>query len=95
MFETMVIQQALIDHLEEELTTVQEFQLSKALSSTMNGKSFGGSQCIVGLQESEINADKWIVLLGTQSLVRRSLLCQMILLASLLSALPNTVTACL
>ena len=29
MFETMVIQQALIDHLEEELTMVQEFQLSK------------------------------------------------------------------
>ena len=53
MFERMVIQQALIDHLEEVLTTVQEFQLSKTLSSTMNGKSVGGSQFIVGLQESE------------------------------------------
>ena len=61
MFEKMVIQQALIDHLEEEPITVQECQLSKTLSSTMNGKSGGGSQFIVGLQESEISADKWIV----------------------------------
>ena len=61
MFETMVIQQALIDHLDEELTTIQEFQLSKTLSSTMNGQSVGGSQFIVGLQESEMNAEKCIV----------------------------------
>jgi hypothetical protein len=51
MFETMVIQQALIDHLDKELTGVQEFMISKTLSSTMNGKSVGGSQFIVGLQE--------------------------------------------
>ena len=61
MFETMVIQQALIDHIKEELTTIQEFQLSKTLSSTMNGQSVGGSQFIVGLQESEMNAEKCIV----------------------------------
>ena len=62
MFETMVIQQALIDHLEEVLTTVQEFQFSKTISSTMNGKSVGGSQFIVGLQESEISADSGLLL---------------------------------
>ena len=61
MFDTMVIQQALIDHLDEELTTIQEFQLSKTLSSTIYGKSVGGSQFIVGLQGSEVNAGKWIV----------------------------------
>ena len=50
MFEIMVIQQAIIDHLEEEITTVQDFELTKTLLSSMYGKSVGGSQFIVGLQ---------------------------------------------
>jgi hypothetical protein len=95
MFETMVIQQSLIDHLEEELTTVQEFQLSKTLSSTKNGMSVGGSQFIVGLQEMKSVLTSGVLLQGTQSLARRSLLSWMMWLASLLCTLQNIATVCL
>ena len=57
MYESLVIQKALIDHLGEDIITVQDFEIRKEPTSSITGRGVGGSQFIVAMEETEHHGD--------------------------------------
>ena len=59
MYESLVIQKALIDHLGEVIFTVQDFEIRKVATSFITDRGIGGSQLIAAMEEKSI-IDSWL-----------------------------------
>ena len=57
MYESLVIQKALIDHLGDDIIRVQDFKTRKEATSSITGRGVGGSQFIVAMEETEHHGD--------------------------------------
>ena len=57
MYESLVIQKALIDHLGEDIITVQDFEIRKEATSSITERGVGGSQFIVAMEKTEHHGD--------------------------------------
>ena len=57
MYESLVIQKALIDHLGEEIITVQDFEIRKEATSSITERGVGGLAFIVTMEETDHHGD--------------------------------------